>query len=265
MKKQELEQELDKTQKEVRTLRREINKLRGRWKYFDKVAKIALYILWVYAVWNAVQYVVNYGMYFILGYARYSEAFWLAVTYLLTYSISVALILIVPKFVSKKFKTDKKELGMTDLPTFTDIGIAVLGYILSFAAAMGVILLLSNFNLINTAERHALGFHNLVSGQERAIAYVAMAVIAPIAEEIIFRGWLYGKLRKELSIAPAIILTSLLFGFLHAPLSAAISVSILSAIMCLEREITGTIYAGIITHMIQNSIAFALLLAQGLI
>lgn len=265
MKKQELEQELEETQKEVKTLRREINKLRGRWKYFDKVAKVVLYILWVYAVWNAVQYVVNYSIYFILGYARYSEAFWLAVTYVLTYSISIAIILIVPKFISKKFKTSKKELGTTDLPTFTDIGIAVLGYILSFAAAMGVIVLLSNFGLVNTAERQALGFNNLVTGEERAIAYIAMAVIAPIAEEIIFRGWLYGKLKKELSIVPAIILTSMLFGFLHSPFSAAVSVSILSAVMCLEREITGTIYAGIITHMIQNSIAFALLLAQGLI
>ncbi len=265
MKKAELEEELGKTQKEIKSLRRELNKLRSRWKYFDKVAKIVLSIAWVFVAWNIAQYAIGYGMIFILGYARYSEPAWLGVTYLLTYAASITLVILVPKLLNKKFKTSKEELGTTDMPTFTDIGIAILGYIASFAIALVIIMALSNMGLVNTAERQQLGFNNVVTGSDRAIAYIAMAVIAPIAEEIIFRGWLYGKLRKELSIIPAIILTSLLFGALHTPFSAAISVSILSVVMCIEREITGTIYAGIITHMIQNSIAFALLVIQGLI
>jgi hypothetical protein len=263
MKKSELKQELDETKKEVKTLRREINKLRGRWKYFDKAAKIVAFVAWTYIAWQIAQYGVGYAMIFALGYSRYSEPFWLTITYLLTYSLTILLIVYVPKFIHKIFKTNKKELGLTEMPTFTDIGIALLGYVTTFILAAIVISILGGMGIINASEQQEIGFHNLVNGSDRALAYVAIAVIAPIAEEVIFRGWLYGKLRKELKMVPAIIIVSVFFGFLHGQLSAGISVGILSVIMCLEREITGTIHAGIITHMIQNSLAFAILIAQG--
>ncbi len=265
MKKAELEQELDETKKEVKALRREINKIHGRWKFFDKFAVIAFYIILGIVVWFFSAYVIGYGMLFALGKSKASEPLFILITYILTYSLTIFLTIAIPRYISKKYKTTKEEIGLSNLPTFTDIGIAFLGYIGTIVLVMIITSLLSNTGLIDPYERQDIGFSNLVTGADRAFAYIAIAVVAPIAEEIIFRGWLYGKLRKELKIIPAVIIVSVLFGLAHGQLTAGISVGILSVILCLEREITGTIHAGIITHMIQNSVAFALLIAQGLL
>ena len=125
--------------------------------------------------------------------------------------------------------------------------------------------MLTSLRLVDAAEPQTLGYQNLISGSDRVIAYFGLAIIAPIAEEVIFRGWLYGKIRKKIPLIPSIVLVSILFGFLHGQWNVSLTVGILSVVNCLEREITGTIYAGILTHIIQNSLAFAILIMRGLL
>ena len=95
------------------------------------------------------------------------------------------------------------------------------------------------------------------------VAFVALVILAPVTEELIFRGFLYGKLRSRLSAIPAIILVSVLFGVLHGQWNVGIIVGLMSVFMCLAREITGTIYAGILLHMIRNGVAFYVLYVMG--
>ena len=99
-----------------------------------------------------------------------------------------------------------------------------------------------------------------------------LVVVAPIAEELIFRGWLYGKLRLLLSsklsnnasMILSIILVSVLFGMVHMQWNVGVNVFALSVVLCGLREITGTIYAGILAHMLKNGIAFYLLYILGI-
>jgi membrane protease YdiL (CAAX protease family) len=91
------------------------------------------------------------------------------------------------------------------------------------------------------------------------VAFVALVILAPVTEELIFRGFLYGKLRSRLNAIPAIILVSVLFGVLHGQWNVGVIVCIMSVFMCIARELTGTIYSGILMHMIRNGIAFYLL------
>ena len=103
-----------------------------------------------------------------------------------------------------------------------------------------------------------------MSGGERVIAFLVLVVIAPIFEEIIFRGWLYGKLRAKMEAPIAIVIVSLLFGIMHFQWNVGVNVFALSVVLCALREITGTIYAGILTHMIKNGVAFYLLYLVGI-
>jgi membrane protease YdiL (CAAX protease family) len=114
-------------------------------------------------------------------------------------------------------------------------------------------------NVINTEQVQDVGFNNLINPSDRILAFIALVIIAPIAEEIIFRGWLYDKIKKYSGTTIAIVLVSVLFGALHGQWNVGITVGIMSAIMCIERELTGTIYAGILTHMIKNGFAFWLI------
>lgn len=94
-------------------------------------------------------------------------------------------------------------------------------------------------------------------GSERTLAFLALVVVAPIVEEIVFRGVLYGKMRRSgLGIIPAILITSVLFGLAHWQWNVGLDVFALSVVSCLLRERTKGIGASIVLHMMKNAIAF---------
>ncbi|HEY5942279.1 MAG TPA: type II CAAX endopeptidase family protein [Solirubrobacterales bacterium] len=84
---------------------------------------------------------------------------------------------------------------------------------------------------------------------------------AAIAEEICFRGMLFGGLRERLPKVPAALAAGVVFGALHAftGLSAVPPLIALGFIFCLLYEKTGSIVPGMLLHMLNNSVA---LLAQ---
>ena len=51
---------------------------------------------------------------------------------------------------------------------------------------------------------------------------------------------------------------------MHFQWNVGVNVFALSVVLCALREITGTIYAGILTHMIKNGVAFYLLYLVGI-
>jgi len=81
------------------------------------------------------------------------------------------------------------------------------------------------------------------------------AVIAPLAEEIFFRGFLYGGLRARLGVRWAIIVTSLFFAALHFSWEFLIPILVLGIFLALLYEMTGSLYPGMILHVSNNLIA----------
>lgn len=179
----------------------------------------------------------------------------------ISYVVAIALIILPPWYLMKS-KVGKDGLGLRGLPTWTDILLAPIGYIASMAATMAVLLVIQAFvPSFNLQETQDVGFRmeSLYSNADKMVAFAALVILAPIAEELIFRGYLYGKLRTRLSAIPAIILVSVLFGFMHGQWNVGIVVGVMSIFLCIARELTGTIYAGILMHMIRNGLAFYLL------
>ncbi len=84
---------------------------------------------------------------------------------------------------------------------------------------------------------------------------------AAIAEELLFRGFLFGGLREKLPRYQAALIAGLIFGALHAltGISAVPPLIAFGFFLCLLYEKTGSILPGIILHMLNNSVA---LLAQ---
>jgi uncharacterized protein len=84
---------------------------------------------------------------------------------------------------------------------------------------------------------------------------------AAIAEEICFRGMLFGGLRERLPKVAAALIAGTVFGLLHAftGLSAVPPLIAFGFIFCLLYEKTGSIVPGMLLHMLNNSVA---LLAQ---
>jgi membrane protease YdiL (CAAX protease family) len=173
------------------------------------------------------------------------------------YLLMLALVISIPY--AKKM-VSWVSLGFTRLLNWSDIGLALAGYIIYFVAVLGVTFVITKLIPgFNASQSQDLGFTTLY-GAERLLGFVVLVVVAPIVEETIFRGFLYGKLRESrMPMWPAILTVSALFGLAHGQWNVGIGTFILSIVLCYLREATGSVWAGILVHMINNAIAFTLL------
>jgi membrane protease YdiL (CAAX protease family) len=89
------------------------------------------------------------------------------------------------------------------------------------------------------------------------VQVLLIVVAAPIAEEVCFRGMLFGGLRQRLPRIAAALVAGLVFGALHAltGISAVPPLVFFGFVLCLLYEKTGSIVPGIILHMLNNSVA----------
>lgn len=89
------------------------------------------------------------------------------------------------------------------------------------------------------------------------VQVLLIVVAAPISEEVCFRGMLFGGLRERLPRLAAALISALIFGGLHATtgLSAVPVLVAFGLILALLYEKTGSIWPGILLHMLNNSVA----------
>lgn len=181
------------------------------------------------------------------------------------YLVSLVVVIGLPWLV-RRYRTTRADLGMTRLPVWSDLLLAPAGYVIyAFCASLLVYLVVQFVPGFNATQAQEVGFSNLVQRYEMVLAFITLVVIAPLAEETLFRGYLYGKLRKAVPLWVAIILTSALFGLLHGQWNVGLDVFVLSIVMCILRELTGSIWAGVLLHMIKNGLAFFILFIYPLI
>jgi membrane protease YdiL (CAAX protease family) len=94
-------------------------------------------------------------------------------------------------------------------------------------------------------------------------AGVMVMVVAPFAEETFFRGFFYRALRTRYSVLVGAAVNGLVFGAIHYGFDGADGLLILpplaflGAIFCLVYEKTGTLWATIGLHALNNAIAFS--------
>ncbi len=96
--------------------------------------------------------------------------------------------------------------------------------------------------------------------KERCSLILMATVVAPIAEEFIFRGYLYGVMRRFLGRVPGIALSSLLFAAMHLHLPSMPGLTVLAVALCLLYERTGSLWANIMVHATFNTISIVMLL-----
>lgn len=208
----------------------------------------------------AAQFIVGVPMLVILGSETLKTPLIATIFSSLVYILSFVFLLFTFKHI-KPLKTPvtRNELGLNNLVTFSDIGLALAGFFgyLAFSAILTA--LFSIFPWFNLTENQPLLYSTLISPSGKILAALALVVAGPILEEVIYRGLIYGKLRKNHSLITSILTVSILFGFLHGQWNVGVDVFALSVVACLMRETTGTIYAGIILHILKNAIAFYML------
>lgn len=87
------------------------------------------------------------------------------------------------------------------------------------------------------------------------IAYMLSAIlVAPLYEELLFRGILFPLLVKHIGLKGSMIMISLIFAFIHPPISAFVPLFLLSIALCLAYWRTGSLWVSIGLHALFNTI-----------
>jgi len=184
----------------------------------------------------------------------------------LVYILTLLIIIAVPALARKRFTTGKKVLGLDRLPSWSDIFLAPAGYVIYFLLSALLILFVTRlWPSFNVHQDQITGFNGIVQQYQYYLAFATLVVVAPVAEETLFRGYLYGKLKQYIPVWIAVVVTSAIFGIFHIfgtnPLAwnLAVDTFALSVVLCVLRETTGNIWASILLHMLKNGVAFYLL------
>jgi membrane protease YdiL (CAAX protease family) len=97
-----------------------------------------------------------------------------------------------------------------------------------------------------------------------ATMLIAGVALAPVAEEILFRGFLYGVLKRYLGGVGAAVLSAMLFAAIHMNLASLPGLFVLALGLIFAYERSGSIFVPMGMHALFNSCNFALLYASSL-
>ncbi len=87
----------------------------------------------------------------------------------------------------------------------------------------------------------------------RAMIAVSVILIAPFAEELVFRGYIYTVTKRFSDRFFAALLSSLLFGVVHFNIMALVPLVFLAMVLAISYELTGSIWAPISIHTLFNA------------
>lgn len=180
------------------------------------------------------------------------------------YVLAVILVVSLPFYVRRR-RTTLKEMGVTDWPSWWDVVITPAAFIVYTICSAVFLTVVTKLITIDIHQPQALPFSQSMLGTQwqYIAAFMTIAVLAPVAEELLFRGYLYGKLRRTAPVWMAVLITSLTFGAAHLwggsgslQWAVAADTFVLSIVMSLAREYTGAIWVPVLMHIAKNSIAF---------
>jgi membrane protease YdiL (CAAX protease family) len=90
--------------------------------------------------------------------------------------------------------------------------------------------------------------------EDRLLLIGTALVIAPVAEELIFRGYIFGVLRRYTGKWWALLISGLVFAAIHAHIPSLAGLFALAITLTLVYEGTGSLWAAILMHSLFNAI-----------
>ena len=148
-----------------------------------------------------------------------------------------------------------KDLGLTTRNLFSNVIKGIVGGIslLLLIVVVGIIMQLifpqtPEPQPFENIVRQAQGVRNLV------IIFLAGSVLAPLSEELFFRGFIYPLIRFRWGIWPGIIITSLFFGSMHFDLFRMIPLTFGGIGLAWLYEKSGSLITPMVAHAVWNTI-----------
>lgn len=91
-----------------------------------------------------------------------------------------------------------------------------------------------------------------MTGQPVWLLFLTVGLLAPAAEELIFRGLVFRRMKDFMNPWAAIILSALLFGIYHGNMIQFLYASLMGILLAVIYHRTGTLWTSILAHLVAN-------------
>ena len=123
--------------------------------------------------------------------------------------------------------------------------------IMSLALSMG----LNNLMIIGNLSAYSDSYTdtmNVLYSASLPVQLIALGILVPVCEELVFRGLIYKRLRESSAFVPAMLYSAFIFGLLHANMIQMIYSFLLGMVLAWMYEKYGSVLAPIVAHMVMN-------------
>ena len=139
------------------------------------------------------------------------------------------------------------------------------GWLILFVLALPLYLIAASYTVRFFYPQFTTWFFVPADVTGKILSFIPVVILAPLAEELFFRGWLYTSLRNSFRPAIAIGVTTIIFALAHSDggLLYPAAVFIPGLVLALVREYTGSSLASFAAHALYNGWAWVLVIVLG--
>lgn len=229
------------------------------WSVLTTLVVVLLTILIPLSIWLIILVLAKSGLIsietarFVLGDNRVATI----VRIVISFTIEIGLLLAV----KWRYKLKLADFGLRKFNLIRTI-LLILGSFLLFIGLVYLAYLIISVLLpqVNLNEAQKSGFELGRHGSGLVASFIVTVLIAPVIEEVYFRGFLLPAFSARWGDLVGIGLSGMLFGVLHMQINVGIYTFILGVLLGLMYRRTQSIIPGILLHVLNNALAFFVLL-----
>lgn len=158
------------------------------------------------------------------------------------------------------FAYKKKKTTLFERANIKKVNISTGIHSFVFGAAFLLVINILLMILANFAPQEWFNAHtehnSVITNADPTIQFFGVVLIAPLLEEILFRGLIGKALSRNLPNWVAIILSSLIFGAVHGTIISFMYASVLGIFMCWLFFKTDSLLSSILFHMGFNTVSY---------
>lgn len=172
-------------------------------------------------------------------------------------AITQALFVIVPLFYAWYLKSDRKRLFSVKAPQIRHLVGSAVAWAGIYALVMAVSAVL--IPLLPESTQKVNDALAVFDGAPLIITWLVIGLMPAVGEELLFRGFVFGALKVKGGLTAAMILSSFIFAVFHMSLVKLPATFILGLVMVWAVSRSGSIFTGMLIHLLNNSLAVLLM------
>lgn len=141
---------------------------------------------------------------------------------------------------------------------FLKIALGSAGYFFGLFSLIALVSLFWNVALtvwgVEIEPQEVVEYFRDVDGGMKFFALFSVMFLAPVSEELVFRGVMYGGLKNRIGAVFSAVIVSVLFAAVHFSLPAFMPIFVLSLLLIAVYERYGDLRASMVVHSLFNSL-----------